>query len=156
MQKRTFNRCPEHQISVLLLPCSRFRSLRGTMSALKALSGLFAHVLFSILLSLPPSAYFFSETCPCPCPVNISKTHMKVRTHNRNTSSIGIGYMYVTALKMQHAWTGWMFRGFQGANGFRHVTFQDIITTREQEVFLPTKKTWILNKHSTNIYTTFY
>lgn len=126
MQKRTFNRCPEHQIPVL--PNVVFAILRPSCSDIKFLSWIyffpvpvFAPSVGLCLLSKLSLAYlrlssvpFYSpflpvhifapkRLCPCPCPVTISKTHMKVRTHNRNTSSIVIGYMYVTALKMQHA-----------------------------------------------------
>ncbi len=141
MQKRTFNHCPEHRYLCYFFPVPVFAPSVG-LCLLSKLSLAYLHMSSFRFYSpfLPVHIFAPKRLCPCPCPVNISKTHMKVRTHNRNTSSIGIGYMYVTALKMQHAWTGWMFRGFQGANGFRHVTFQDIITTREQEVFLPTNK----------------
>ncbi len=135
MQKRTFNHCTEHQIpvlpsvvyAILCPPCSDVSFLSWIcifpvpffapsvgLCLLPKLS--LAYLCLSSVPFYSPflPVHIFAPKClrPCPCPV-ISKTHMKVRTHNRNTSSIVIGYMYVTALEMQHAWTGWMFRGFR-------------------------------------------
>jgi len=161
MQKMAFKCCIEHQILVLPIvvftifrpPCNDvpFLSwiyifpvpfslpLRDCVCSQSSLWPIYACSLFHF--TLPSSqCIFFALKRLRPCPVNILKTHTEVRTYNRNTSSSVIGYMYVTALEMLHAWTRWMFRGFQGADGFGHVTFYDIISTKEQEAFRPTNK----------------